>query len=279
LNCSKLARDRCGNAFAGGVDADQFPFMSLASNLQARLQLISTALTRRYIWHDLTTMVKAQGFEFRGIRANTHPLRFARHLTATAPLPAPPDFSGHMGSAADFLLANTYPWNSEPSVSEFLGELAVVQGAHTIVELGCYVGWTSAHFALAQLRLGTGSRLWCVDGNSEFLAAARANLTRLGLAGQTEFVHGFSLDPAVFASLPASIDLLFIDTSHEYAPRLAPGGLIALHDSISQNGVRRAVFDLWDEFETLTFATELGNGVTVLRSRRSPISPSVEPAS
>lgn len=253
--------------------------MSLTTNLGQRLRLIRAALTRRFIWDDLTAMVKAHGFEFRDIRANTHPLAFARQLAGGSSLPPPPDFRTHIGDPGRFQLANTHAWNSERSVSEFLGELVHTQRAATIVELGCYVGWTSAHLALGQQTAAPTGTLWCLDYNPEFLAAARANLTRLGLASRVEFIQGMSLDPAILARLPSAIDLLFIDTSHAYQPtldeiatyvsRLSPKGLIALHDSISQEGVRRAILDRWPDFETLTFATEFGNGVTVLRSRSS----------
>lgn len=251
--------------------------MSLASNLGPRLRLLRTALTRRFIWDDVVSLAHAHGFEFRDIRANTQPLAFARQLTGGAPLAPPPDFRAKVGPASAFLLADTYPWNSEPSVSEFLGEIAFCQRAATIVELGCYVGWTSAHLAAGQQAARPEGRLWCLDFDARFLDAARANLTRLGLAGQASFVQGMSLDPAVLAQLPASIDLLFIDTSHayeptlaeiaSYLPRLSPAGLIVLHDSISQPGVRRAILERFAGFATLTFATEFGNGVTVLRPR------------
>ncbi len=251
--------------------------MSLVANLCDRLRLFRIALTRRFIWHDLTVMVKAHGFELRDIRANTHPLRFARQFAGRSAAALPPDFSGRIGSSDDFVLAHAHAWNSEQSVSEFLGELAFYQRARTIVELGCYVGWTSAHLALGQQAAGPGGKLWCLDYDARFLDAARTNLARLGLAGQVEFVRGMSLDAYTLAALPAEIDLLFIDTSHEYQatldeisaylPRLASGGLIALHDSISQDGVRRAIRDRWPDFETLTFATEFGNGVTVLHPR------------
>ena len=66
--------------------------MSLAANLRDRLRLLRTALTRRFIWADLTTMVKAHGFELRDIRANTHPLRFARDNSGANFTP-PPDFT------------------------------------------------------------------------------------------------------------------------------------------------------------------------------------------
>lgn len=250
--------------------------MPLLSNLAQRLRLIRAACTRRYIWTDLTAMVQAHGFELRDIRANTHPFRFVRELLGAAPLAPAPDFSAALGRGEDFELATTYAWNSEPSVSGFLGELAFHTRARTIVELGCYVGWTSAHFAFAQRAAG-GGQLWCVDSDERFLNAAQRNLERRQLASGVNFVRGLSLDAPVLAALPASIDLLFIDTSHEYqptldeiatySPRLAPGGCIVLHDTISQDGCRRALRDRWDDFATLTFATEFGNGLTVLRRK------------
>jgi predicted O-methyltransferase YrrM len=55
------------------------------------------------------------------------------------------------------------------------------------------------------------------------------------------FVHGDDMHPAVRAALPAKVDVLFIDTSHEYEhtlaelraymPRLAPGGTALFHDT------------------------------------------------
>jgi predicted O-methyltransferase YrrM len=251
------------------------PLGRLGRNLGQRLRLLRIALTRRYLYNDLTAMVKEHGFELREVRANTHPLRFAAPLLGgTAALP---DFAGTLGPADKFALADTFAWNSEPTVSEFLGELVLRLGLRTVVELGCFVGWTSAHLALALQAGGPGGRLVCVDANARFLAAARSNLAQRGLADGVEFVHGYSLDDAVLASLPARADLVFIDTSHTYeptrreiaayTPRLSERGMIALHDSLQAHGVRRALLEQWDRFETLTFATEDGNGLTVLRPR------------
>lgn len=247
--------------------------MSLLSNLGARLRLLRIACARRYIWSDLTAMVHDHGFELRDVRANTQPFAFARAFGSLRP---PPDFKA-LGRAEDFELGQSFAWNSEPSVSEFLGELAGQLRARHVVELGCYVGWTSAHLALALQ--STGGRLWCVDADAKFLTAAARNLARLGLSGHVTLLKGFSLDAPLLAQLPSEIDLVFIDTSHEYqptldeiatyAPRLAAGGCIVLHDTISQDGCRRALRDRWPEFATLTFATEFGNGLTVLR-RRTP---------
>lgn len=245
--------------------------MSLFSNLGDRLRLLRIAATRRFIWSDLTALVHQHGFELRDVRANTHPFAFARAFGEAGPAP---DFSP-LGRSENFELADSFAWNSEPSVSEFLGELAARLRARYVVELGCYVGWTSAHLALG-LR-SSGGQLWCVDAEPRFLGAAERNLSRLGLADRVTFLRGLSLDAALLAQLPLEIDLVFIDTSHEYQPtldeiatysrRLARGGCIVLHDTVSQDGCRRALRDRWADFATLTFATEFGNGLTVLRRR------------
>lgn len=68
------------------------------------------------------------------------------------------------------------------------------------------------------------------------------------------FTAGDSADPAIVNCQPPEIDVLFIDTSHDYAqtlaelwayvPRLTPGGTALLHDtkgSYDDFGVRRAL--------------------------------------
>ena len=254
--------------------------MSFSSNLLPRLRLLRTALTRRFIWSDLTAMVKAHGFELREVRGNQHPLAFANDVVGRGgSQPAtPPDFAATLGNGNDFALASTHAWNSERSVSEFLGQLVFHLRPRAVVELGCYVGWTSAHLALGIKASAAGGRLLCVDSDPRFLEAARRNLQQRGLGSNVEFIQGYSTEANVLGALPEHIDLLFIDTTHQYddthhelavyRQRLAPGGIIALHDSISQDGVRRVVRDVWQDFETMTFGTELGNGLTILRGHK-----------
>jgi len=247
--------------------------MSLASNLRPRLRLIWIALTRRFIWTDLVAMAQSFGFEFREIRGNTHPFQLAARLDGNAT--ANVDFGSIREAAETFRSADLWAWNSEPSVSEFLGELAARSRPKNVVELGCYVGWTSAHLALGLRAARSSGKLWSLDSNERYLETARENLVRLGLADRVEFVAGLSLDANVLNRLPREIDLLFLDTSHDYeatrqeiaayASRLTPGGMLVLHDSISLPGVRRAVLEVWEKFETTTFATEFGNGITILR--------------
>ena len=218
-------------------------------------------------------MVKEHGYEIKEICANIQPLGFASNFFhASAPAP---EFQKVLGALQEFECYDVYPWNSEPSVSEFLGELVFRHRARIVVEVGCFVGWTSAHIALGLRAAGVGGRLWCIDCNPVFLDAARTNLARRHLDDLANYVCGRSLEETVMAALPPKVDVIFLDTSHEYddtlreievySRRLSEDGFLVLHDSISANGVRRAVKKVWRSFQCLTFATEYGNGVTVLR--------------
>ena len=252
--------------------------MSVASNLTDRIRVLKTLFTKRFIWPDLSDMAQTRVHAHqlvRDISANTNPLKFVDRLQKAA---NGLDFAGILGSAKKFERSDVPPWNSESSVSEFLGDLVFRLKARTVVELGCFVGWTSAHIALGVREANCNGKLWCVDTETRFLEIARENLARVGLGEQVEFLCGQSMDSAVLAKLPAEIDIVFIDTSHLYedtckeldiySKRLSADGCIILHDTISWPGVRRAVGNIWDRFQSLTFATEGSNGVTVLRSKK-----------
>jgi predicted O-methyltransferase YrrM len=114
-----------------------------------------------------------------------------------------------------------------------------------------------------------------VDPSHKYLDTMLSNLQRHGLEGFVKPVQGFSEDKEVLAALPEQADIIFIDTGHNYpqtlrevglyAPRLAPRGLIVLHDSMSAPGVRKSLLEV-KGFRKMTFGTERSNGVTVLLS-------------
>jgi len=252
--------------------------LSLLSNIKPRLQLLRAALCRRFIYPDVLAIAREYGVEYGDIRADTEPIGFARSLAAGAAAP-PPDFAALIEPAGRFTPEGAPSrFNSEPSVGRFLGQLVFFSRARTVVELGSFVGWASAHMALALRAAGLGGRLYCVDYMQEYLDLTMANLKRHGLGDLVTPVRGLSLEPAVLAALPAAaIDVIFLDTSHSYpatrdeilaySPRLSPGGFLVLHDSVNASGVRRSILETSGRFSALTFATEEGNGVTVLRPR------------
>jgi predicted O-methyltransferase YrrM len=246
-------------------------------NIAPRLRLLRTALFRRFVYADVVAMAREYGLDYKDVCADIEPFGFVRSLAAGTPA-APPDFSAVIEPAETFTPPGAPPlFNSEPCVARFLGQLVFFRQARIVVELGCFAGWASAHMALALKTLGHGGRLYCVDYLQEYLDVTLANARRHGLGGIVTPVCGLSLEPSVLAALPEKIDVIFLDTSHSYpatrdevlayAPRLSPGGMLVLHDSVSASGVRQSVREVADRFRVLTFATEQGNGVTVLQSR------------
>ena len=170
-------------------------------------------------------------------------------------------------------------------MGRFLSQLVFYRKPAVVVELGCFVGWTSAHVAMALQANGHG-KLYCVDCNQKHLDATVTNLKRLGLDGVTNSLLGKSTEATLVAGLPNKIDILFIDTSHMYrdtldeillySARLGETGCMVLHDSISFPGVRRAIAEISGKFRILTFATESGNGVSVLLNSSTGSTPNAQ---
>jgi predicted O-methyltransferase YrrM len=249
----------------------------LRHNILPRLRLLRTALSRRFVYADVVAMAQEYGLDYRDLSADMEPFEFVRSM-GKGIQSMPPNFRALIGPPESFRLRGAPPsFNSEPGVGRFLGQLVFFSQAQTVVELGSFAGWASAHIALALKSAGRGGRLYCVDYMQEYLDAMLANLQRHGLEGFVTPVRGMSLEPAVLAALPMEFDVVFLDTSHAYpetrdeilayAPRLSPGGFLALHDSVGASGVRRSVQDVASRFKVLTFATEQSNGVTVLQPR------------
>ncbi|MGA2015623.1 MAG: CmcI family methyltransferase [Opitutaceae bacterium] len=249
----------------------------LRDNIAPRLRLLRTALSRRFIYPDVVKIAEEYGLSYSDLRADTEPFEFVRRLLTGTTAP-PPDFAALIEPSEGFTPPGAPDiFNSEPSVGRFLGQLTYYLKAQSVVELGCFVGWSSAHMALALKSSNRGGRLFCVDYMQHYLDVAIANLKRHGLSDVATPVCGKSLDAAVMAALPGRIDMVFLDTSHAYpatrdeilayAPRLTTGGCLVLHDSTKASGVRRSLLEVGDRFRVLTFATEQSNGVTVLRPR------------
>jgi predicted O-methyltransferase YrrM len=213
---------------------------------------------------------------YNDVAGDVDPLSFARAVFGTDEpiISASPDFSKKLGSPSSFTPPGAPEFfMSEPSVGRFLSQLVFYRKPAVVVELGCFVGWASAHLAMALQANGHG-KLYCVDCDQKNLDATVINLKRLGLDGVTNTFLGRSTEPTLLAGLPNKIDMLFIDTSHTYrdtleeislySSRIGEKGCMILHDSISFPGVRRAIAEMSGKFRILTFATESGNGVSVL---------------
>jgi len=126
------------------------------------------------------------------------------------------------------------------------------------VEIGSYLG-SSTSFLAAGLR--NGDSIFCIDtwGNDAMSEGPRDTFETF-LANTEPYrervtpMRGWSHDPSVLEQVKArakKVDLLFIDGDHSYegalsdwrlyAPLLAPGATVAMHDIGWADGVRRVV--------------------------------------
>ncbi len=245
-------------------------------NLAARLRLLRLALFKRFIYDDILEMAADYGPPIGDVRGNLGPAELLARISDRSEFTVA-DFPELTADRIIVEEGETINWSSEPSVARFLGHLTVLKRAATVLEIGCFIGWTTSHIAAALRLLGPEGRVHYLEADSRHLATATSNLQRLGLQSWAVPHLGLSTDPQALAGLPAQADIVFIDTTHQfeqtcaeiesYAPRLAPRGCLVLHDSISIVGVRRAVEHMRDRFDVATFATERSNGVSVLVPR------------
>ena len=166
-------------------------------------------------------------------------------------------------------------WYAETTRENLVGECAVPimsllhglimgNGIRRIVQLGTFSGYSTLllGFFLRQIRAERG--LCTFEIGESLCVYARGWLERAGLSSfvRVEFRSSVDLSSTALAReyLGAAPELIFIDSSHEYAntlaeldlwyPALAPGGFIVLHDSSEfaagfdaskQGGVHRAL--------------------------------------
>lgn len=160
---------------------------------------------------------------------------------------------------------------------------------HTLaLEIGTYMGASACVIAAS---LAPGGRLFCVDPwvprrgrENPCLSICRRELTRKGLLDLVEFVRAESRRAEEI--LPRAFDFAFIDGDHSLdgiktdweivGRRLAPGGIVCLHDSLvpvaepwrrppsveyfAEVISRNRDFDMIDSCETLAVLKRAGSG-------------------
>jgi predicted O-methyltransferase YrrM len=252
----------------------QMQLSRIKSNILPRLRLLRVALGRRFVYRDIVEMARSYGLEYRDVVADVEPFEFAEAVLECR-RGNYPDFQ-HFQNDAHLFTIPGLPTEavSEPSAARFIGKLVFELNARVVIELGPFSGWSSAHIAWALHLRNVAAQLYCVELHEKHIEALRSNLARYGLDSGVKIIHGSSLDKAVLDQLPSSADVIFLDTSHTYpatrneiltySQRLAPNGCFILHDSISAVGVRRSLGEIPRELRRMSFATEAGNGVTVL---------------
>lgn len=152
-------------------------------------------------------------------------------------------------------VGDSFAWQSGTRPADVAHLLRLARGRRRIAELGTATGWTAAAFVLDD----PGRHVVSFDPvvhehRARYLAllpaAARARLELVEATGEAGAARGGE-----------PFDLVFVDSTHEremtvaeveaWRPRLAPGGLLVLHDyeNPAYPGVAQAVSDVGLEGE------------------------------
>jgi predicted O-methyltransferase YrrM len=151
----------------------------------------------------------------------------------------------------------------------------------TFVEIGCWLGQSTAYLAHKIKQSKKNIHLICVDTwagsqgadlksdnihhdflklhNGNIFPAFKKNMTELGLFNLILPLQGKSVDIAKFFTAE-QIDFIFIDAAHDYQsvtndivswkPKMKPNGIMAGHD-FDWPGVNRAVREQFSKFEII----------------------------
>jgi predicted O-methyltransferase YrrM len=130
--------------------------------------------------------------------------------------------------------------SAEPWIAEVVAALIVANDVHTAVEIGGFQGYTSLRIARALARLPHDSSLTVCEIDPARAADVQAKLTPVTTRVRRSVVIADSLE-WIPTLRDASVDFVWLDGNHEkehvtreialLLPKLAPGGIIAGHDT------------------------------------------------
>jgi predicted O-methyltransferase YrrM len=129
-----------------------------------------------------------------------------------------------------------------PEQGALLELLARLIGAHRILELGTFTGYSAICLARG---LAPGGQLICLEVDEEYADIARRNLDDAGVGDRVEIRVGPAADSLGDIPEEPAFDLAFIDADKTAYPeyyeavlaRIRPGGLILLDNMLQHGGV------------------------------------------
>ena len=141
-----------------------------------------------------------------------------------------PHIRKYWESGKHFTEGATQPW-----VQALLYQLCRALDVRRAVELGCYLGATSAWLAAAIESNGGGS-LTVVDVGDEYISRTKERISAMALSGvETAYVKRPSLE--YLPEIPPNTQFVFLDDDKDKVPAKldlirarCPGAVVAIHD-------------------------------------------------
>ena len=159
-------------------------------------------------------------------------------------------------------------WSVPRKDGEFLHLLIKAARARTLLEVGTSHGYSAIWMGLALEE--TGGRLTSIEIDAARHDLARRHVNQAGLAQRVTLIKG---DAHVeVARLAGPFDFVFLDADKEgqvdyfnklYPKKLAPGGILAVHNAIQQASSMRDYLDLirnHPDFDTVTLSATMIDG-------------------
>ena len=159
-------------------------------------------------------------------------------------------------------------WSVPRKDGEFLHFLVKATRARSVLEVGTSHGYSAVWMGLALEE--TGGRLTTIEIDQARHDLARKHVSEAGLSLRVALIRGDA--HAELPKLDGPFDLVFLDADKEgqvdyfhklFPGKLAPGGVLAVHNAIRQAGSMRDYLELirkHPDFDTVTVSATMDDG-------------------
>jgi predicted O-methyltransferase YrrM len=160
-------------------------------------------------------------------------------------------------------------WSAPRKDAEFLNLMVKATRAVNVLEVGTSQGYSAIWMGLALEE--TGGRLTTIEIDTGRHALAQKNVRDAGLAGRVTLIRGDA--HREIAGLKGPFDFVFLDADKDgqmdyfkkiYPKNLTPGGMIAVHNAISEAGDMKDYTDTirrHPDFDTVIVSTTMTDGI------------------
>jgi len=168
-------------------------------------------------------------------------------------------------------------WSTPRKDAEFLHLMVKATRAISVLDVGTSQCYSAIWMGLA---LGeTGGGLTTIEIDTGRHSVARKNVQDAGLAGRITLIRGDA--HREIALLKGPFDFVFLDADKDgqmdyfkklYPKKLAPGGMIAVHNAISEAGDMKdytETISRLPDFDTVIISTTMGDGISLSYRHRA----------
>lgn len=168
-------------------------------------------------------------------------------------------------------------WSTPRKDAEFLHLMVKATRAAHVLEVGTSQGYSAIWMGLALEE--TGGRLTTIEIDAERHRVARKNVQDAGLAGRITLIRGDA--HREIEALKGPFDFVFLDADKDgmtdyfrklYPKKLAPGGMIAVHNAISEAGDMKDYAETirrLPDFDSVVISATPGDGISLSYRHRA----------